>query len=521
MKHLHLWVIVCACVFIGVSSGIILRLFTTVTDLPHTELTSQLNPSDPKYQDVMCGPVSLFVALGLLGISSSQSDIASKCKVTHRGVTFAELESIANSDSRVRARIQRLNWDELSLLDGVAVLFVKGDHFITVDPREKRYDIIKSVGLRVYEPKRPAQWWSREKLEGVWDGETLVISSQIIPDHEIPLGSLIDWDKCFLDQGIVKDTPVVNYRFSFCNIGNKDLIVYEVQTSCGCLDYNLSKKQLSPGESAHIEVRLDTKNKEGYVEQYVTVKTNELRNPISMLTMAGGIPRARVISSDAISFEDLPRGNNTSKKFYVADPGFNGAKILDTRFVPNPDSNVGEHLNCSISYELIGKDTGRVASLAGFHTKSDDYEVQVSFEANKMCPLGAYQGVVYITLEVNGVLKTHKVFVEGVVVQDVRPVPRVALITLDPEGTGSVSIQLHSYSKQEIRVVKMWSDGKNSLKVRPEDESESANKKYVITAQTSDIVAGTAPVNQTVVFMLEGGAEVSVPVALFMPPKTN
>jgi hypothetical protein len=235
--------------------------------------------------------------------------------------------------------------------------------------------------------------------------------------------------------------------------------------------------------------------------------------------MAGGVPRSRVVSNDVIRLNDLPLGGRISREFHVADPGFRGFRIRETRFVAHGSARIGEHLSCSISHELIGEDAERVRSLTGFRVKPSDYVVRLSLEASKACPLGPFQGEVSVVLEADDDLRTHKVVIGGTIVQDVRPVPRLALITLGPEDTGSATVQLHSYSKQDFRVVKTWCDSGNSLTIRPEGDSQAANSRYTITVHDSDMIAGAAPLKRAAFFELDDGFVVSVPVAVFRPPQ--
>jgi len=333
-------------------------------------------------------------------------------------------------------------------------------------------------------------------------------------------GACIDWDECYVDQGVFpRGTAVARYQFSFRNVGSSDLLIGDIRRSCSCIEHTLSQKRVAPGDSAVIKVSVDLRNIEGYMGQYAVVNTNDALNPKSVLRMAGGVPRARVVSSDLIHLKDLPQGSKASQEFYVADPGFSGVKIREARFVPDGSSGFGEHLSCSISYDLLGEDTQRVASSTGFRATPRDYVARLDFEASAACPLGPFQGDVNLVLEADGVVTTHKVIMEGMIVQDVQPLPRLALITVDSEGAGSATIQLRSHSKRDVAVVRMWSDSPKSLNVGRDGEAAGAESKYMITAQDSGIIAGAAPLQRTAFFELANKTVVSVPVALFRPPQ--
>ena len=519
MQHSYRWVILCACALVGAGAACLALWFFTAAARSQLNLasTSELDPSDPKYKEVMCGPVSLSVALGRLGINKLPADVASQCRVTSQGVALRDLEHVANSTRLVSACARRLTWEELSRLDGVAVLFVKGSHFLAADPRPAPPGAAETATVRIYEPARPVQQWTREKLEEIWGGEALVINRRAAGVDEVQGGACIDWEECFIDQGVLRNTPRAHYRFSFRNVGSSELVIGEIQRSCGCSKQTLSQKRLAPGQSAVLEAEVDLHGTEGYFQHYVAIQTNDATSPLSILRMAGGVPRVRVLSSDVIRTEDLPQGGKASQRFYVGDPGFSGVKIREARFVPPSSSAIGKHLSCVVSYDLLGEEAQRVA--VGFRARPSDYVVQLTFEASTVCPLGLFQGEVRVVLEADGIVTTHKVVIEGMIVLDVYPVPRVALITLDSEGTGRATIQLHSHLKKGVGVVRMWSDSPNSLKIQPKGQSRAAIGEYMITAQVSDVIAGAAPLQRAVFFELDDGSVRSVPVALFRPPQ--
>jgi len=481
------------------------------------ESPSELDSSHPKYKELLCGPASLSVALGRIGIERSPQDVASRCKVTFQGTALADLERVANSSDLVSANARRIGWDELCHLCGVAVLFVNGNHYLAVDPREASRSPQEAHTLRIYEPERSAQWWTREKLEGIWRGEALVITRRSDRRGERQGGASIDWEQCFVDCGVVAGSPRSDYRFTFRNVGDSDLVIADVEKACGCIHHSLSQERVAPRASAVIEVAVDLERTEGYFEKHVIVRTNDPMRPASVLRMAGGVPRARVISSDVVRLEDLPQGGRVSQEFYVADPGFSGVKIREARFAPHGAAGIGEHLSCLISYDRLGDDGQRLGSSVGFRAMAGDYVVRLAFDARTKCPLGPFRGEVNVVLEADGVATPQKLSVEGMVVKDVHPVPRLALITLDPEGAGSATIRLDSYSKKDIPVAKMWSDSPKSLEIRPQGGSMASNSEYIVTAKISDVVAGAVPLKWAVFFELDDGTVLSVPVAIFRP----
>jgi len=474
-------------------------------------LPDALSPEDPHYENVICGPTSLSVALARLGIYESQGALAAECRVTALGVSFDDLYRSANGIPSVSAEARDLNWDELSALDGVAVLHVGGNHFIAIDPRESTPDSKNS--LRVYRPKRPAQWLTREKLEQSWDGKALVLTKHdTVPEA---LGPAVEWDTCFQDNGIIQGTTVSRFEFKCWNRGQEELKIGELKTSCGCMAPVVGNERLAPGEFTTISVEVDLTNKEGYVMQNVVVPTNDPVRPVTLLRMSGGVPRTRFVSCKEMRLEDLPQGGTLSQEFYVVDPGFDGIGISKSSFVLSDgtiyDSDV---LKCTISDDVIGLDSVHRSSSGGFHVEPDDLAVTMEIKANQSCPPGEFAGDVILVLDAGSDRLTVKVAVSGMIVKDVQSWPKVALLAIDGEGRAQATIQLRSCSDQPIHVVKMWSDCAPALQIRQIGDTS----KFELAGQFGDTIAEGPPLREIVFFELEDGTTVEVPVAIVKPP---
>ena len=519
MKRFYRWAIVLGYVVVaGGVAGFAARLCRE--GQLSALLASELDPSDPNYTKVMCGPASLSVALGRLGVSIAPSEIASECRVTSSGVALTDLERIAGSLKTIRAAARKLHWEDLKTIDGVAVLFVNANHYIAVDPREAQFETTKTTAMRVYDREVPARWYSRQELENIWSGESLVITKQQAPS-KVSSEACITWDECYLDKGVLLNEKIAHFDFSLRNKGNKELIIEDVKTSCGCIKHTLSAKQLAPGESGQIEIDVNIDGREGYIQQYVVVKTNDSASPVSILNMACGVPRKRPVSSQAIRLKDLPQGGNVQHEFVVADPGFSGIKIRDAKFLLRGNSDSASNPSCSISREMVREDANKISQRMGFPTSPGDYLLRLSFNADNACSVGPFEGDVIVTVESDGSVATHKVDIQGMIAQDVYSVPQMALVTLspDPEDVGNATIQLRSRANRTIKVRKAWLDNAPSLKIQPEQSAQAATNSYVVTARIPDLAVGTAPFQATGMFELDNGSVFSIPITVFRPPQ--
>ena len=85
-------------------------------------------------------------------------------------------------------------------------------------------------------------------------------------------------DVKFLEQraifeSVPPDTLLIA-RYNFINIGKHDLYIDDISPDCSCTGYLLSKRKVSPGDSAYIVLKYSTKEKFGYSKVYATVSAN-------------------------------------------------------------------------------------------------------------------------------------------------------------------------------------------------------------------------------------------------------
>jgi hypothetical protein len=70
----------------------------------------------------------------------------------------------------------------------------------------------------------------------------------------------------------------VSYKFKFKNIGNSDLVISKVSTSCGCTVGHYPKEPVKPGEEATIDAVFDSSHKKGMQNKTITILANTKPN---------------------------------------------------------------------------------------------------------------------------------------------------------------------------------------------------------------------------------------------------
>lgn len=74
--------------------------------------------------------------------------------------------------------------------------------------------------------------------------------------------------------GDITQGEKVEYSFKFTNTGNKDLLIMEATSTCGCTVPEWPKEPIKPGQSGYMKVIFDSHGKEGYTEKAITIKAN-------------------------------------------------------------------------------------------------------------------------------------------------------------------------------------------------------------------------------------------------------
>lgn len=92
------------------------------------------------------------------------------------------------------------------------------------------------------------------------------------------------------DFGTIIEGERVLCFFDYENTGKGDLVITEVETTCGCTTLDWNKEPLKPGERAHLKVIFDTNDRLGVQFKPMAVKTNATI-PVTWLTI-----KAKVIN---------------------------------------------------------------------------------------------------------------------------------------------------------------------------------------------------------------------------------
>ena len=99
----------------------------------------------------------------------------------------------------------------------------------------------------------------------------------------------ISFDKTEHDFGDLVMGDKVDTQFKITNNGKSQLVLRKVKASCGCTATKPQKMELEPGESTLVDVSFNSIGKKGNVVKYITVISNDPKNPEQRLKIRSNV----------------------------------------------------------------------------------------------------------------------------------------------------------------------------------------------------------------------------------------
>jgi hypothetical protein len=89
--------------------------------------------------------------------------------------------------------------------------------------------------------------------------------------------------------GKVKEGEILDLKVVVSNVGDSELEIKNIKSSCGCTAALMSEKKLGPNEKSELKIEFDTKNLSGQIARTVTLYSNDPKNPTRVLTLIANI----------------------------------------------------------------------------------------------------------------------------------------------------------------------------------------------------------------------------------------
>ena len=136
---------------------------------------------------------------------------------------------------------------------------------------------------------------------------------------------------------VVEGTPV-RHEFTVKNTGQAELIIGQVQSSCGCTVAQSDKKRLAPGEETQLPVTFDTSHERGHASRRIDVYTNDSATPDLALTVQGVIKVESEATPAELAFDNVKHGTTQTREVALTYHGT--AKEFKITKVANSNSNI-------------------------------------------------------------------------------------------------------------------------------------------------------------------------------------
>jgi hypothetical protein len=105
------------------------------------------------------------------------------------------------------------------------------------------------------------------------------VSSTYVP--KVTTGAEIEFDKISFDYGTLEIGDVKICVFTYTNVGNKPLILFDVAVSCDCTEVEWQKEPVMPGRTGTIKAVYTAKTI-GIIAKQITVQSNAQTDRIKL-----------------------------------------------------------------------------------------------------------------------------------------------------------------------------------------------------------------------------------------------
>ncbi|TAL69305.1 MAG: DUF1573 domain-containing protein [Bacteroidetes bacterium] len=157
-----------------------------------------------------------------------------------------------------------------------------------------------------------------------------VLCANAQPNLEIVGGDSYNWNMVSPKQSPLKATIELK------NAGNQKLMISNVRPSCGCTAVLLDKKELEPGQTANLDVRLNVAAKSGPVVKTVFIESNDPAKPnVNLYLKAEVQVDIEVSPAQYFSFDDMKLGTESTSKVVLKNNSSQTVTFADISVAPD------------------------------------------------------------------------------------------------------------------------------------------------------------------------------------------
>lgn len=133
-------------------------------------------------------------------------------------------------------------------------------------------------------------------------------------------GPKIQFDVVEQNWGTIYDGEKATHVFNFTNVGDEDLVIDKVNSSCGCTAALVSEKLIPPGGKGEIKATFDSSGRPGQQTKTITITSNDPVEPSTKVTITGNVEKYLEIKPDPLNFGTVFRGEPAMQILRIVPP---------------------------------------------------------------------------------------------------------------------------------------------------------------------------------------------------------
>ncbi|MEK6777909.1 MAG: DUF1573 domain-containing protein [bacterium] len=146
------------------------------------------------------------------------------------------------------------------------------------------------------------------------------------------------------DFGKIKEGAEVVHEFKFKNLGDADLIITDVKTSCGCTAAVISDKTIAPSKQGAIKVTFNSGGRNGPQTKTVTIVSNDPERPNAEVRLTGKVDQGEQplmkVEPMTLDVGVVEPGSSSSHEVTITNTGT--ADLVIEEFVGRSGVSVGD-----------------------------------------------------------------------------------------------------------------------------------------------------------------------------------
>ncbi|HOO76848.1 MAG TPA: DUF1573 domain-containing protein [bacterium] len=123
----------------------------------------------------------------------------------------------------------------------------------------------------------------------------------------------IDFAETAFNAGTVWEGDKAAHSFSFTNVGDTDLVIDRVKTSCGCTAALVTQKTVPPGAEGTIKVEFNTTRRSGNQRKTVYVYSNDPGLPNAQLEISCYVQTVAAFEPRSVVFQEVVHGEGAAQ----------------------------------------------------------------------------------------------------------------------------------------------------------------------------------------------------------------